>query len=233
MNCREFEELAAAYALGAVSTEERVAAEAHLRECERHPEVAEYSAVAAGLAVAAPEKEPPPALKARLMDAVRAGPAPLELARPEKQSLLDSIRSWFTPARAGYAMSGVMAVLVAALLVWNISLQSDDDDGSGGQVVVHLSGAATGRVMYLPDERIAVMDVTDLEPLPVDQTYQVWAISDGQPVSLGLMSAEPSGHSTAAMVDIDLAGVDELAVTIEPAGGSPLPTSDPVLTGEI
>jgi len=233
MNCTEFQELSAAYALGAVSPEERVAAESHLRGCERHPEVAEYAAVAATLAVAAPEKDPPPALKARLLDAVRADLAPRELVRPGQPGLLDTIRGWFTPARSGYAMSGVMAVLVAALLVWNISLQADDDSSGGGQVVVQLSGAAQGRVMYLPDERIAVMDVTDLEPLPSDQTYQVWAIRDGQPVSLGLMAADPSGHSTAAMSDIDLAGVQQLAVTIEPAGGSAQPTSDPVLTGEV
>jgi anti-sigma-K factor RskA len=77
------------------------------------------------------------------------------------------------------------------------------------------------------------MDMTDLEALPSGQTYQVWAIRDGQPVSLGLMPPDPSGHTTAAMANVDLAGAELIAVTIEPAGGSAQPTSDPIITGEL
>jgi anti-sigma-K factor RskA len=231
MNCKEFDELSGAYAIGAVSPKEKADADTHLGGCDRHPEVAEYIGVAASLAVASPEKEPPATLKARLMEAVRADVPPAR-AREPASGLLNKIRLWFSGARAGYALSGAMAVLVAALLVWNITLQSSDSSGDG-PVVVQLTGVAQGRVMYLPDERLAVMDVSDLAPLPSDQTYQVWVIRGGQPLSLGLMSADPSGHTTAAMTDVDLAGADQLAVTVEPAGGSEQPTSQPIITGDL
>lgn len=234
MNCQEFEELSGAYALGAVSPKELADAEKHLRTCDRHPEVAEYAAVAASLAVAVPEIDPPAALKARLMETVRADLAPKiapRVAASPKPGLLQAIRSFFSGARTGYAMSGVMAVLVAALLVWNVSLQSSGDEPRN-EVVVRMDGAATGTITYLKDQRLAVMDMTNLAPLSPDQTYQVWAIADGKPASLGILDADTSGHTTVLMPELDLAGVDTLAVTIEPAGGSPLPTSDPIISGD-
>lgn len=234
MNCQEFEELSGAYALGAVSPEEKAEADAHLSGCDLHPEVAEYVAVASTLAVAAPEMDPPARLKARLMDAVRADAAPSGApTQAPKPGLLDTIRSWFSGSRAGYALSGAMAVLVAALLVWNVSLQSDNGNSPDNEFVVQLNGSANGTVTYLKDQRLAVMDVNSLAPLPPEQIYQVWAISDGEPASLGLLAADTSGRTTVLMPDLDLEGVDSLAVTIEPAGGSAQPTSDPIASGEL
>lgn len=233
MNCQEFEELSGAYALGAVSPQEKADSDAHLQTCDLHPEVAEYVAVASTLAMAAPEMAPPARLKSRLMDAVRADAAPARVAiEAPKPGLLDTIGSWFSSGRAGYALSGVMAVLVAGLVVWNVSLQSESEPPDN-EVAVQLSGTATGTITYLKDQRLAVMDVSNLAPLPADQIYQVWAISDGEAASLGLLEADTSGHTTVMMPGLDLEGVDSLAVTIEPAGGSGRPTSDPVASGEL
>jgi anti-sigma-K factor RskA len=233
MNCQEFEELSGAYALGAISPAEKREADAHLQTCDLHPEVAEYAAVASTIAMAAPEMDPPASLKLRLMDAVRANAAPAWVAiEAPKPGLLDTIRSWFSSGRAGYALSGVMAVLVVGLVAWNVTLQSDSEPPDN-EVAVQLHGDATGTVTYLKEQRLAVMDVSNLAPLPADQTYQVWAISDGEAASLGLLEADTSGHTTVMMPELDLEGVDSLAVTIEPAGGSTRPSSDPVATGEL
>ena len=71
MTCEQFEEMAGAYAIGALPRDEMSAAAEHLAACEKHPEVRELQLVVARLGSAAPDVEPPPALKARLMDVIR------------------------------------------------------------------------------------------------------------------------------------------------------------------
>ncbi len=93
-------------------------------------------------------------------------------------------------------------------------------------------GAAQGRVLYIQEERVAVITVEDLAPLPADQTYQVWAISDDTATGIGLFNTAVSGDASTA-IQFDLSGVKVVAITVEPAGGSPQPTTEPVLQAEI
>jgi anti-sigma-K factor RskA len=238
VNCEQFEELAGAYALGALDGDELREAEEHLRGCERHPEVAELLAVAAGLALDAPEMDPPPALRSRLMEAVRADAVALNAREPaeapagarQSWGLLETIRSWLSAPRSGYALSGALAVLVGVLVVWNLSLQGED--GGSDPMTVSLSGQATGQVIFLEDEGLAVMEVDGLTPLPAEQVYQVWAISDGQPTSLGLLEVEEDGEARGAM-RASPDGVDQIAVTVEAFPGAELPTSQPVISGRL
>jgi anti-sigma-K factor RskA len=235
MNCEQFEELAAAYALGALPADEMRAAEEHLASCGRHPELRELQAVAAGLAAAAPKMEPPTALRSRLMDAVRADISAGESrgrAPAAGTGTIASIRAWLSPQRFGYALSAGLAAIVIALVVWNVSLQSDG--GSSGTLTVSLSGLATGTLTYIEEQKIATMDMDGpLEAAPAGHVYQVWAIKDGRPASIGFLEAPLADEDVAAMSGIDLAGVDTVAVTIEPEGGSEQPTTDPIIAGEL
>jgi anti-sigma-K factor RskA len=59
-------------------------------------------------------------------------------------------------------------------------------------------------------------------------TYQLWAVVHGEPISLGLMGPSPYD------VAFTLAGVPNpttLAITVEPAGGSVAPTAPLAATG--
>ena len=228
MNCAEIEELAGAYALRALPEETLREVEGHLADCTRHPDITALQAAALGLAAAADEKEPPPALKARLMDAVRreaaaegraAAPAPL---RP---------RGW---SWRPYALAAALALVAAGLLGWNVYLQTSDDGGGEATLIRSLTdgGGARGRIVYVRDEGLAVMTVEGLASLPDDKTYQVWAISEGRPTGIGLFDVAEGGRASAAM-QVDLTAVDVIAVTVEPAGGSPQPTTAPVLSTEI
>ena len=69
---------------------------------------------------------------------------------------------------------------------------------------------------------------TGLPPLEADQTYQLWSMDNGTPISLGLLGADP----TVAVVGAS-GHPDQLAITAEPAGGSPGPTSNPVVVGTL
>jgi len=63
-----------------------------------------------------------------------------------------------------------------------------------------------------------------------DEVYEAWLMRDGIPEPGGLF--EPSaGGISATPVEGSLEGTDAVAVTVEPSGGSPTPTSDIVLTG--
>ena len=198
MICEEVEELAGAYALGALPPDDLRGVEEHVLTCSKHPEIAELSAVASSLALASPEAEPPPALRARIMDVVR------EEGRP-------------APA--------------IALLV--VVLTNDGGSSEPGASVITLTGEGEARaVVHVLEDGIIAVEAAGLQSLSDDQTYQVWAITDDGPSSLGLLGTAPDGEALGAMRS-DLGGVESLAVTIEPAGGSAQPTSAPVLEAEV
>lgn len=60
--------------------------------------------------------------------------------------------------------------------------------------------------------------------LPSDKQYQLWAIVDGQPVDLGVYQ---SGTAMQKMKNVD--GAQLFAITIEKAGGSPVPTLEQMI----
>jgi anti-sigma-K factor RskA len=76
-------DLSAVYALGALRGEERAEFEAHLRECtECAAEVEAFAPVVAGLASSVPSREPPAALRDRVLASVQAGPSSERGAAP-------------------------------------------------------------------------------------------------------------------------------------------------------
>jgi anti-sigma-K factor RskA len=203
------------------------AAREHLATCDKHPEAAELQQAASSLATAAPEMDPPPALKSRLMEAVRAeAPA---AAPQQRESAGGGLLDWFRGNRLGYAMAAVLALIVVGLGAWNLSLQGDE---TSGEQVVQLSGITDARVIYIEDEGLAIMEIDELDVLPEAQVYQTWAITDDGPVSLGTFRAAKEGETRVAMA-ADLTGVTSIAVTIEPAPGVEQPTTAPILSGDV
>ena len=139
--------------------------------------------------------------------------------------MFDTIRGWFASPRFGYGMSAALAIAVVGLLAWNITLQG----GSSDSVVVNISGSASGHVIYLKDESLAVMDVHGLPALPSGKVYEVWSMSSGRARRLGLLTATTGGDASAS-VPLDITGVDQVAVTVEQAPGVNQPTTQPILS---
>ena len=71
---------------------------------------------------------------------------------------------------------------------------------------------------------------SQMSPLPVGKTYQLWGIIDHKAISIGLMGNSP--HEVSFSVE-GARLPTALAVTIEPAGGSVAPTSPIVASGTI
>lgn len=74
--------------------------------------------------------------------------------------------------------------------------------------------------------------VFDVPAAAAGRTYQLWGIPEGaNPVSLGTFQTGPDGTAVALYQAPDGAQFQLGAVTEEPAGGSPQPTSAPFLVG--
>jgi anti-sigma-K factor RskA len=99
-----------------------------------------------------------------------------------------------------------------------------------GHKVVILSGA-TGRdvakFVVLPDGRGYLVSA-DMTPLAKSETYQLWGIVNGKPVSVGVMGPSPS-HVVFTLASSPAPSA--LAVTVEPAGGSLTPAKSAVASG--
>jgi anti-sigma-K factor RskA len=69
----------------------------------------------------------------------------------------------------------------------------------------------------------------NLSPNPEGEVYATWLMHGGVPEPAGLF--EPgSGGDTAALIEGSVDEADAVAVTLEPSGGSPAPTSEILLT---
>ena len=85
--------------------------------------------------------------------------------------------------------------------------------------------AMRARATYDPASRSAVLVFENLRA-PAGHDYELWAIRDGAPASLGVIRPDADGN---AVVHVSDAGAPEslaaFAVSLEPAGGSPNPAA--------
>lgn len=88
-----------------------------------------------------------------------------------------------------------------------------------------------GRVTlaYSVSEQMLHLTPHDMPELPEDQTMQLWLIDEAGPRSAGLMSGTRAEMITGAPMDEGMT----FGVTVEPAGGSDAPTTEPVLLAEL
>lgn len=236
MNCEQAEELLGAYALDALPPDEMAAMRAHLSSCAEHAAMAaELRAVAATIADTADAVAPPAGLRASIASAVAAGAAPASSPmRPASLAERRARTRWFAaPSPMWGAIAAALVVAVAGLLAWNIALRND---GGSPQVrtvraLQQDTGAVAGYAVVFDDGTMSVYGDA-LPRLDVSQQYQLWSLSEeGEATSLGLMEYDDTGAAVAT-VALDLDDTTAVAITIEPAGGSPQPTSDPVYIAE-
>ena len=231
MTCEEFEELSGAYVLDAITPEERRAAQAHLATCVKCSHlVQELRAAASVLPLTAPQVTPSPALKERVMEAIRRESRPI-LLRPRASQPNRRRTGWVTRLLAVAAL--LLVLLTGGMAVWNISLQhqvtavqvSNAELRSQVAQVYSIAGTraaqtATGSLLYLPQQNITVLVLHGLPGLKGTQVYQGWLLRDNRPVSIGVLSVQ-NGVASLAFPGA-ITGYDTAAVTQEP-GPAPTP----------
>jgi anti-sigma-K factor RskA len=240
MDHERFEGLKDAYVLGAMTEEERREFEEYLAvHPERQAEMEELNAVTSLLALSPEEREPSPQLRRSIMDVVEHEAEP---RRTSSRSRLARMGEYLSVRNLAL---GAAALLVIGLFSWNMLLQGEVGDLQGRvqnlqapqeesrMVALRGSKAAHGahvEVMILGDQR-AVLMAEDMPPVPEEKTFQIWIIVNDVPQPSGLF--ETRDDPVATVIDRPLRGADAVAVSVEPEGGSPEPTTDPMLTAKL
>lgn len=246
-----------AYVLGTLSPEEAADLEARLAttpELQRRLEEAQV--VPWLLAGSVPQISPSADLRARILAAAAAeGAAPALASRPLPITALPARRSGRSPMFVpwGRWLTAAAFLLALGLGAWNVQQQQQltrqQTELARQEAALRAMGgaerfwtmrgvperapAATSMLALNSAEKQTVLIVRGFPPPPPGETYQVWVILNGQPVSVG--SFTPSGPESeyTLIIPTDLTGVTQAAITIEPAPGSPGPTGPVVMGGDL
>lgn len=237
--------LAAEYALGMLAPDERAAVDQHLAACaDCRAHVAAERQVLDALGRSVPQVEPPASLRDRVLTAAQASrrheAAPRPVATtPRAVSTTRPMRAWLIAASV---------LLMTAAGVWQIlstrerTREAEQAEQTRAMAVVaaadlvrfDLTGAATtARARALWSHRHGmVFSAEGLAPLPSGRTYQLWVISRGAPISAGVFEIAADGRARVVMPTPEsLTAVEAVAVTVEPSGGLPAPSTTPILVG--
>lgn len=80
-------------------------------------------------------------------------------------------------------------------------------------------------VMWSNNGKKAVMMAQSITAPPTDMQYQLWAIADGKPVSLGVFDYDEVMKMTEPF-EVGIDNISAFAITLEKRGGSPAPTME-------
>ncbi len=91
-----------------------------------------------------------------------------------------------------------------------------------------------GTALLNMEERKAVVLISALSPA-VGRDYELWVIRSGTPVPAGILKPGQDGKVVAEVSPalLQAGRPDTFAVTVEPTGGSPAPTTTPFLVGTV
>ncbi len=226
-----------AYALDALDDAEREAFEQHLADCEEcRDEVTGLRATALRLAEAA-AVPPPPHVRERVLAQVRVTPQARDVVslRPRHEAVRPRSRGWLVAAAVlalvslgtgGLAWSQYRAAETARAEAARVNDIVTDPGAKLVQQRLPAGGTAT---LVVAGSR-AVVAGADLPALPDGRTYQLWIVRPGAITSAGL---GPAGDQATGRWSRAIDGVrrgDVVAVSVEPDGGSPQPTTTPLVT---
>lgn len=93
----------------------------------------------------------------------------------------------------------------------------------------------TMRFFWNVKQQRGVLHTAGLRPAESGRVYQMWLIKDGKPVPSRTFNTGADGKGLEVNIELptNTVGVTAVAITVEPTGGSPQPTTTPFLIGEI
>jgi anti-sigma-K factor RskA len=241
----EIRELLGAYALDAVADDERQAIEDHLSTCpECRAEIEEHRSTAAMLAAAG---APAPAgLWDRIASAIQSsgvvdfhatGEAVREARRPGVVGRWAAVAA---AAAAVLAIAGLGLKVVEQDRVLDRLVATSEERGLVQAANAALLDPRASRITLASEDRGVVVEAVllpngtgylvrnNLGPLPAGRTYQLWAVDEGIPISIGVLGRDPG--VVAFSVDPRVGG---LAITAETSGGVVSTENDPLALGEV
>lgn len=222
--------LSGAYALHALSSEEAEEFQKHLDACPAcRLEVAELQQAAATMG-ASEALAPPAELRARVLAA--ADRTPQQPPRPAPVVDLGRRRRITRILSAAAAVAVIVAGAVAldqvqdeetpgGLLAAGVVRVFEAEDAN--TATMETSNGGKIAVAISPELNEMAIDTDELPPLDDEHVYQLWAIHDDVVESVTVLAPEKGASMEMPSADT------EVAITIEPAGGSEQPTTEPIM----
>lgn len=246
----EITDLLVAYALDALEPEEHERVSRLLRERpELRATLAELRATVARLPYGLPESAPPPDLRGRVLDrATGRASAPARRASSAGPGIGGRLRGWL------FGLGGLAGALLIALAFALSQLSGAQAELARTQAElaaaraesqqiaavlaqpvqqVRLAGTVGGGTALLTPEGELLL-AAELPQLAAGRVYQLWLVEGDQaPVSGGTFTVGPDGSGLIALdAGRPIAGAI-IAVTDEPEGGSPGPTTEILIAGQV
>ncbi len=239
MNSAHVTEDIPAYALGILEETEREAVSLHLESCPAcKDEMRSYQAVVDQLPLAVPQRTPPTRLRAGIL---QAAVVQAEASRKKRPSLL----AWFTrPLNPLVGLVGLVLIVILAafnIYQWQQARQAPGQSYTFSdfhlvamQPPESVGKNASGVLLINKQGTLGTLVVNGLTTLDPAQQYQLWLIKDGVRTSGGVFSVFGSGYGYLYIRSPQpLGSYTSFGVTIEPKGGSPGPTGEKVLGGDL
>ncbi|TFF05100.1 anti-sigma factor [Cellulosimicrobium funkei] len=232
-------DLLPAYALDAVDDVERRAVERLLAaDPDARRELDEYRDVVAAFTV---ESAPPPALRDAVLARVAASAdAALSAGESTGGVVVDLAAARRARRRRWTGLAAAVAAVVAVAVPTTVAVRATQEQSrlearadaiermlaDPDATILHGDVAGGGQASVLAAGDDMYFRASDLPDAGDDRDYQLWVVEpDGAVVSAGVLDVQDG--STSRLVQ-DEPGVG-MAVTVEPAGGSEQPTTDPVV----
>ncbi|MGI8335594.1 anti-sigma factor [Actinomadura scrupuli] len=89
-------------------------------------------------------------------------------------------------------------------------------------------GGGTVTMVVSASRQRVVVASTGLLALPASKTYELWTMGASGVRPAGLLRADATGHIRPSVASVP-PGADRVGMTVEPAGGSPQPTTQPIV----
>ncbi len=231
-----------AYALGALSNEERAAVEALLARSQAARDLlADYTAMLDGMALLASQtsaRTAPSHLSDDFAKRLQRS-EPIDLTKRPAQL---PVRSYILRTLA--LVAAILVLLIGGVFAYQArqyqievdQIAAIKNDPTAQKTVLQFTDPnSTARVVYyrLSDQSNGVLEIAQMPPLPSGKQYQFWLIDSQSPKPYNTFSTE-SGAVMDLLIHKDdkTAAYQTVALTIEPSGGSPAPTTKPIAVGQ-
>jgi len=240
MTCEDLRDHFELYSLGLLEDgEEKQTIQQHLgnncKTCQRH--WTDALAVQALMLSQTPEVVPPARLKRRVMSSIGVQPAGWTWLATLAASSMLLVALWFSLESRGLQSE----LTTARQSLTDATAERDRleqafrflQEPQTRQVNfgAPLAGPPRGNIYVNPQLGVLLI-AGNLPPLAAGQTYEMWLIPKGAnavPQPAGLFQPTPSGAAVHTQPGaLDLANIAVVAVTVEPAAGSPGPTTTPI-----
>jgi anti-sigma-K factor RskA len=235
-----FFDLLPAYALGSLDEEEQLQVSRHLAVCAIcRAELQDFDQIVADLPLAIVQSEPASDVKDKIM--AYATKDKDSAQRTTKQTWWVRLTQAMRVSAPVWGFTSLILIVILGLsnlFLWG-RLNEIERVSQNVLISIPLQGTdatpqAVGMVVVSRDGEHGTLIVDGLPVLNELSQYQLWLINDGQRTNGGIFSVDEEGYGSLWVSSPEpLLSYSAFGITVEPAGGSPGPTGDKVLGGEL